>query len=93
MRRRPLQPFNSTTVFKRIDDPLLRLCYNCAAFAPTVTSQLTCLVLFWRWSGSSVRSALLVSLGTPDGVPLAKQRLRVRSVSERTFGIDFLLRS
>jgi hypothetical protein len=35
-RRRPLQPFNSTTVFKRIEDPLLRACYNCAALAPNV---------------------------------------------------------
>ncbi len=35
-RRRPLQPFNSTTVFKRIEDPLLRACYNCPALAPNV---------------------------------------------------------
>ena len=36
-RRRPLQPFNSTTVLKRIEDPLLRACYNCAALAPNVS--------------------------------------------------------
>jgi hypothetical protein len=36
VRRRPLQPFNSTTVFKRIEDPFLRACYNCHALAPNV---------------------------------------------------------
>lgn len=35
-RRRPVQPFNSTRIFPRIFNRVLRPCYNCAALAPAV---------------------------------------------------------
>ena len=35
-RRRPVQPFNSTRIFPRISNSILRPCYNCDALAPAV---------------------------------------------------------